>query len=70
MGKCINHPHRESRYHCMKHNYFLCDECIECKDPDIYCKYRSSCPIYFLTRKGFDKGDKAVENSEKSTVVT
>lgn len=55
MGKCKFHPDRASAYQCMKHNYFLCDECLECKDPDLYCKFRSSCAIHFLTRKGFNK---------------
>ncbi|NOX34578.1 MAG: hypothetical protein GXP56_12750 [Deltaproteobacteria bacterium] len=54
MGKCINHPDRETSYNCMKHNVYLCRECLECRDPDIYCKFRPSCPIYFITKKGFD----------------
>ena len=54
MGKCINHPDRETNYICMKHNIYLCEECLECRDPDIYCKFRPSCPIYFITKKGFE----------------
>ncbi|MCD4677709.1 MAG: ASKHA domain-containing protein [Desulfobacula sp.] len=54
MGKCINHPDRETSYICMKHNIYLCEECLECRDPDIYCKFRPSCPIYFITKKGFE----------------
>lgn len=54
MGRCRNHPDRETSYQCMKHHYFLCDECLECKDPDIFCKFRTSCPIDFIHRKGFD----------------
>ncbi len=57
MGRCKNHPDVETSYQCMKHQYFLCEECLECPDPDIYCKFRSSCPIDFLTRKGFDAGE-------------
>jgi len=53
MGYCINHPERETSYLCMKHNIYLCDECLECRDPDIYCKFRSSCPIHFISKKGF-----------------
>jgi len=54
MGKCIKHPDRETSYICMKHNFYLCEECLECRDLDIYCKFRSSCPIYFITKKGFE----------------
>ncbi len=58
MGKCVNHPEIETRYLCMKHQIYLCEECLECRDPDIYCKYRSSCPIYFISEKGFEKKHK------------
>jgi len=52
MGKCVNHPDRETSYLCMKHQLYLCDECLKCRDPEIYCKYRTSCPIWFMsTRK-------------------
>ncbi len=58
MGTCINHPDRETNYLCMKHQIYLCEDCLECRDPDIYCKYRSSCPIHFISKKGFDKTEK------------
>ena len=60
MGKCINHPDRETSYLCMKHNIYLCEECLQCRDPEIYCKFRPSCPIWFLTKRqaGLD-GDTA-----------
>ncbi len=54
MGKCVNHPERLTSYLCMKHNIYLCDQCLTCRDPDIYCKFRSSCPIHFVSKKGFD----------------
>ncbi|MDD9301322.1 MAG: DUF4445 domain-containing protein [Desulfobacter sp.] len=55
MGKCINHPEIETRYHCIKHDTYLCQDCLECRDPDLYCKFRPSCPIHFMSSKGFDK---------------
>ncbi len=64
MGKCINHPDRETSYICMKHNIYLCEECLECRDPDIYCKFRPSCPIYFITKKGFDASKEAAFKEE------
>ena len=57
MGKCINHSDRETNYVCMKHNIYLCDECLKCRDPGLYCKFRPSCPIYFISEKGFDESD-------------
>lgn len=68
MGKCINHPERETSYICMKHNYYLCEECLECRDPEIYCKFRSSCPIYFISKKGFENSE--TESVHREYIVT
>jgi ferredoxin len=59
MGKCINHPDRETPYSCMKHQIYLCEECLECRDPNVYCKFRPSCPIWFMDKrkKGWDAED-------------
>ena len=51
MGKCINHPDRETPYLCMKHQIYLCEACLQCKDPNIYCKHRSACPIWFMSKR-------------------
>jgi len=64
---CIHHPDRETRYRCTKHDIYLCEACLECRDPELYCKFRTSCPIWFMTRKqkhladadlGTDEGEK------------
>jgi uncharacterized 2Fe-2S/4Fe-4S cluster protein (DUF4445 family) len=68
MGYCINHPERETSYLCMKHNIYLCEECLLCRDPDIYCKFRPSCPIHFITKKGFDSDTQ--ESNPKEFLVT
>ncbi len=47
MGKCVNHPDRETSFMCSKHGIYLCEECLECRDPNIYCKFRSACPIWY-----------------------
>jgi ferredoxin len=52
MGQCACHPGIETRFLCMKHNLYLCEECLKCQDPELYCKFRSSCPIWFLEKKG------------------
>jgi hypothetical protein len=60
MGTCINHPDRETPYICMKHQIYLCEACLECRDPKIYCKHRSACPIWFMSKRkmGWDAEDK------------
>jgi len=70
MEKCVNHPDRETNYLCMKHNIYMCEECMKCRDPEIYCKYRSSCPISFLSKKGTEgwvgeenKGEEEIETA-------
>ncbi|MCG6894860.1 MAG: 2Fe-2S iron-sulfur cluster binding domain-containing protein, partial [Desulfobacteraceae bacterium] len=35
----------------MKHNVYLCEECLRCRDPEIYCKFRSACPIWFMDKE-------------------
>ena len=51
MPTCVNHPGRETRFRCTKHDIYQCEACLNCRDPELYCKYRSSCPIWFMTRK-------------------
>jgi len=51
MGTCKNHPDRETSYICLKHGYFLCEECLVCGDPKLYCTHRPSCIIHFLSKK-------------------
>ena len=51
MPTCINHPDRETRFHCSKHDIYLCEECLDCRDPELFCKFRTSCPIWFMARK-------------------
>lgn len=50
MGKCTVHPDHGTSYQCLKHKVFLCDECLACIDPKLYCKFRSSCIIWFTTK--------------------
>lgn len=65
MGKCVNHPDRETSFLCMKHNTYLCEECLKCRDPNIYCKFRSSCPIWFLSKRkeGLDTDEKTLKSA-------
>jgi len=68
MGNCINHPEIQTSYLCMKHNIYLCDKCLECRDPDIYCKFRSSCAIHFIATKDFESKPDEARSKEFSIV--
>ncbi len=67
MGSCINHPDRETPYICMKHQIYLCEDCLECRDPKIYCKHRSACPIWFMGKRR--QGWEAEERREAAAAV-
>lgn len=68
MGNCVNHPETQTSYLCMKHNIYLCDKCLECRDPDIYCKFRSSCPIHFISTKDFESKADEIQSKDASIV--
>ena len=59
MERCAMHPDRETSYQCMKHGIYMCEECMHCKDPLIHCKFRTSCPIYFIQKNGKNLDKKA-----------
>jgi hypothetical protein len=69
VSTCINHPERETRYHCSKHDIYLCEACLECRDPELYCKFRQSCPIWFMTRKLKHLGDTDTGATEKNKLA-
>ena len=51
MSCCPENQEEQSRYKCEKHQVYLCDGCLECKDPELYCKFRPSCMIYYLGKE-------------------
>ena len=69
MYTCPNHPDREARFVCMKDNVRMCEECAHCRNPEIYCKYRTSCPIWFM-RKGEEEWGGAPETKETAAAET
>ena len=64
MGKCINHPDRETSLLCSKHNVYMCEECAHCRDPELYCKFRSACPIWFMDKHGSGWGEEKTTSEE------
>lgn len=56
MAYCVNHPDRETNVVCQRMpNRGYCQECLDkgvpCFEPDVYCKFRSSCVIRELARE-------------------
>jgi hypothetical protein len=73
MSQCACHPDIETRFLCMKHNVYLCEECLECRDRELYCKFRSACPIWFLGKKGAKElmdGDSAATQGRPNREVS
>ena len=64
MGKCLCHPEIETSYLCVKDNVYLCAECLTCRHPNIYCKFRSSCPIWYMQTKGAEWGEEKIAGAE------
>ncbi len=71
MGKCRNHPDRETHYLCSKHNVYMCEDCLKCNDPELYCKFRTACPVWYMERRKarWEKEKRAEESIRKSTVT-
>ncbi len=71
MGKCLVHPDRETSYLCQKHNVYMCEECLRCRDPEIYCKFRSACPFWFMSKRkaGWDADKKAAAETPRYKVT-
>jgi len=69
MGKCILHLDRETSFVCMKHDVYMCGDCLKCRDPEIYCKFRSSCPVWFIhkQRKREERERKIIHPPEGGT---
>jgi hypothetical protein len=40
-----------TEYVCQKHEIAMPAEHLACRDPRVYCKFRTSCAIHFLTRR-------------------
>ena len=53
MSACSCHNDRAGKpsYRCEKYGIEMCDACLHCKDPDLYCKFRSACMIHFMEKQ-------------------
>jgi hypothetical protein len=50
MSCCPENGEEQGRYKCEKHQTYMCEGCLKCKDPELYCKYRPSCMIHYLEK--------------------
>jgi hypothetical protein len=61
MSCCPNDAGSGARFDCQKHRIQMAAAGARCKDPELYCKFRSACLIHFLERERNRQGKK--ENS-------
>jgi uncharacterized 2Fe-2S/4Fe-4S cluster protein (DUF4445 family) len=69
---CTKHPEKEGTFYCAKYNRYLCEDCLACQDPTIYCKHRTSCLIWEFVRHGVpgeDREARRLAKSEKAAPV-
>jgi len=69
MGKCLCNPEIETSMVCMKDQVYLCEDCLSCRNPEIYCKYRTACPIWFNQKHGGDGGAAQAADKEAEAVT-
>ena len=51
---CRYHPDRPAVALCQKNGHGLCAECLEdahCFGPELYCKYRTQCIIFYTEKE-------------------
>ena len=51
MAECSCDSRIDSRYLCMKYNEYVCSDGPACRDPQLYCKHRPACTIWFMTKR-------------------
>ena len=47
---CVNHPEKTADLVCLKYQLHFCEACAHCRDPKLYCKHRTACPIWFIAK--------------------
>ncbi len=59
MSCCDKNDPDAAVYQCMKHQVNVCAECPQCKDPELYCKFRPQCMIHFMEKEQTRKRNKS-----------
>ncbi len=52
MNECEKHPGTEGVFFCAKYTRHLCEKCMDCGDPELYCKFRQRCLIWEYVKHG------------------
>jgi uncharacterized 2Fe-2S/4Fe-4S cluster protein (DUF4445 family) len=66
--KCFRHPEVTGKYYCSKYNRYMCEECLACLDPNIYCKFRKMCMIWEIAKYGTpEQQEKAYAGKKEKT---
>ena len=52
MADSAAHTTEENQMMCMKYKKYMAQSEMACRDPQVHCKFRPACPIWFITRKG------------------
>lgn len=53
--QCPKHPDLTARFRCEKYDLWMCERCMECRSPEIYCKHRQQCMIWELLRESYEE---------------
>jgi hypothetical protein len=51
MACCSAYIPGRQTYRCLKFQTEMCAACLKCKDPELYCKFRSACLIHFMEKE-------------------
>ncbi len=66
---CYKHSDRAGKYFCSKYERFLCDDCLRCQDPSLYCKFRKMCFIWEAAEHGMpDMEAEILSTAEKKKI--
>ena len=49
-SRCARHPKEAGKYYCSKYHRYLCEDCLCCQDAALYCKSRTQCVIWEVSR--------------------
>ena len=51
MACCNDYEEGRQTFQCRKYEAAMCLACLRCKDPELYCKFRSACLIHFMEKE-------------------
>jgi uncharacterized 2Fe-2S/4Fe-4S cluster protein (DUF4445 family) len=66
---CYKHSDRAGKYYCSKYERYLCEDCIKCQDPSLYCKFRKMCFIWEAVKHGMPDMEAEIISSEEKKKV-